>query len=236
MRETDRSDADRRISSPAAQLSEAPITVLFIGGEGRSGSTILSAILGNHEGYFPVGELPDVWQALRTNELCGCGKPFASCPFWCAVGDEAFGGWETVDVQEVLYEQARYTRHRRIPQLLLGSRDHSYDGNFRAYCQRLGQLYRAIREVSGCQVIVDSTKSPPFAMLLRNVPGIELRVAHLVRDSRGVAFSWTKRDIKNVQYRGHPTLKDRSMATMSPWKSALWWDFKNLLFEFVYSR
>ena len=102
---------------------------------------------------------------------------------------------------------------------------------FDAYCQLLVQLYRAIREVSGCSVVVDSTKRPPFAMLLRTIPAIELRVIHLVRDSRGVAFSWKKTGIRNIRYSDEPTLRDQAMPTMSPLRSALTWDLKNLLFH-----
>ncbi len=220
----------------AARSQGALIPVLYIGGDGRSGSTILSAILGNHEGYLPVGELPDVWQALQTNELCGCGAPFSDCDFWSAVGVAAFGGWHGVDAEDAISDDALYTRHRRIPQLLWWSRHRHSDAGFEAYCERIARLYRAIKEVSGCAVIVDSTKTPPFAMLLRNVPGIDLRVVHLVRDSRGVAFSWNKKEILNPQYAQHPTLKDRPMATISPWKSALTWDLKNVLFHFFTSR
>ena len=54
-------------------------------------------------------------------------------------------------------------------------------------------LYRGVAAASGASVIVDSTKHLSTALLLRRIPGIDLRVVHLVRDSRGVAFSWTKR-------------------------------------------
>jgi len=47
--------------------------------------------------------------------------------------------------------------------------------------------------VTGARVIVDSSKIPTYAMLLRGLPGVDLRVLHLVRDSRGVVFSWQKR-------------------------------------------
>jgi hypothetical protein len=53
-------------------------------------------------------------------------------------------------------------------------------------------VYRAIREVSGAEAIVDSTKIPSYALVLDRVPGFDLRFAHLVRDSRGVVHSWKK--------------------------------------------
>ena len=41
--------------------------------------------------------------------------------------------------------------------------------------------------------------------MLRRVPGVDLRVVHLVRDSRGVAYSWTK-EVARPEARDRPTL------------------------------
>src|SRR5215218_5347941 len=92
-------------------------TVLYIGGHGRSGSTILAQTLGQIPGFVYVGELWLVWyRGLRDNEHCGCGQLFDSCEFWRAVGEEAFGGWENVDVDKMVelrphVERRRYTPH-----------------------------------------------------------------------------------------------------------------------------
>src|SRR3712207_200886 len=54
----------------------------------------------------------------------------------------------------------------------------------------LERLYRAIQKVSGAAVIVDSSKRSTYAVLLSLLPFADLRVVHLVRDSRAVAYSW----------------------------------------------
>ena len=41
--------------------------------------------------------------------------------------------------------------------------------------------------------MVDASKHASHAFLVRRLRGVDLRLVHLVRDSRGVAFSWTKR-------------------------------------------
>jgi hypothetical protein len=66
------------------------------------------------------------------------------------------------------------------------------------YCDALSRLYNAIRHASGAQLIVDSSKMASHALLLRRASGIELRVVHLVRDSRGVAYSVQKRVEKPI--------------------------------------
>jgi hypothetical protein len=108
------------------------------------------------------------------------------------VGRKAFGGWDALDLQEVL--RLRYALDRAwSPAFLLAPRAFPKTGRrLGTYLEILRSLYGAIREVSGASVIVDSSKLPSHALLLRTIPDIDLRLVHLVRDSRGVAFSWQK--------------------------------------------
>ena len=46
-------------------MREKKVKVLFIAGNGRSGSTILDVILGQLEGFFAVGELRRIWGSER---------------------------------------------------------------------------------------------------------------------------------------------------------------------------
>jgi hypothetical protein len=61
----------------------------------------------------------------------------------------------------------------------------------RRYLPILRALYSGIGQVSGQDIVVDSSKLPMHAGLLRQIP-LDVRVVHLVRDSRGVVFSWRK--------------------------------------------
>ena len=75
----------------------------------------------------------------------------------------------------------------RVPAELLGSKLPP------AYEDALSRLYRAIREVAGKSVVVDSSRELSQALVLARIPSIDLRVLHLVRDSRAVAFSNSRR-------------------------------------------
>jgi len=71
---------------PAATITD----VAYIGGAGRSGSTVLALLLGKVQGFFPVGGVNSLWErGLLQNYLCGCGVHFRECPFWNEVGREA---------------------------------------------------------------------------------------------------------------------------------------------------
>jgi hypothetical protein len=208
--------------------TEAP-RVLYISGDGRSGSTLLSALLGANEGFFPVGELRGIWHAVRTNELCGCGTPFLDCSFWRVVGERVFAGWDRVDTDRMLALDARYARHRSIGRLFVPAIGRNRDSQREQYAAVLRRLYEAVWEESGCSVIVDSSKDAPYGFLLSGIEGLDVRVVHLVRDSRGVAYSWSKRTVARPEYVAHPTLQRTFMNWQSPVRSALEWDLKNVL-------
>ncbi|MDP8911041.1 MAG: sulfotransferase [Actinomycetota bacterium] len=177
-----------------SSTARAPVRVLYIGGCGRSGSTLLDLMLGQIPHLIPVGELRFIWKrGLVENQLCGCGARFRDCEFWTTVGEVAFGGWDAVDVNEMVELEDSIDRHRFLPLLLFPRLSPTYARRLRRYAELVSRLYHGIEAAAGGGIVVDSTKDPPFAFLLRRVPGLDVRVVHLVRDSRGVAFSWTKR-------------------------------------------
>ncbi|MGN6378987.1 MAG: sulfotransferase [Gaiellales bacterium] len=203
--------------------------VLYVGGWGRSGSTLLSHMLGHVDGYVSVGELRYLWQGgVAADELCGCGLPFSQCEFWTAVGDHAFGGWDAVDVNEVLELEAAVLRHRNVPALAAPGLFGAYADRLRRYSELTARVYAAIAEVSGARVVVDSTKNPPYAYFLRRVGGIDLRVVHLVRDSRGVVFSGMKKVVRPEITEGEALFEE-----FSPGRAAVRWTECNLAFELL---
>ncbi len=71
-------------------------------------------------------------------------------------------------------------------------RDSALVGDLQAYAGYYRKVYDAARELTGARVVVDSSKVAPTALALSHHRGIDLRVLHLARDSRGVAYSWSK--------------------------------------------
>jgi Sulfotransferase domain len=169
------------------------VDVAYIGGAGRSGSTVLALLLARLPGVVAVGGLDNLWdRGLRDNYLCGCGAPFHDCEFWTRVGHEAFGGWDSVDVDEILDLRLKVARYRYVPWLLTGGLRRPFDEHLAWYARYMGRLYRAVADVSGSRVVVDNSHDVPPALLLRRAPDVRSSVIHLVRDSRGVAFSVSK--------------------------------------------
>ena len=177
------------------------VSVLFIGASGRSGSTLVGRVLAQMPDFFDVGELRFIWErGLLKNQLCGCGQAFRSCEFWNAVGNEAFGGFDKVNVGEVLALKAAVDRERYIPHHALAAKSRLNNPRMverlKSYGAILERLYRAVQNVSGAKVIVDSSKAASYAFMLNALPFVDLRLVYLQRDSRAVAYSWSRRKLR----------------------------------------
>jgi hypothetical protein len=201
--------------------------LLYIGGFGRSGSTLVERILGQLPGFCSAGELVFLWQrGLAENQLCGCGAAFSDCDFWTRVGKTAFGGWDQVDAAEIIALKHEVDRNRYIPAMVAPRLRPAARAAMDRYTGILSQLYRGIAEVAGARVVIDASKHASTAFLLRRVPGLDLRVLHLVRDPRGVAYSWTKEVRKPEVTEG-----DAFMPVYSAASSGRQWVAYNLLFQ-----
>jgi hypothetical protein len=167
--------------------------VLYVGGVPRSGSTLTDLMLDRLPGHRAVGELFYLFRnGAKHDATCSCGAPFSRCGFWTDVGKEAFGGWDERDVAEILRLQARVDRTANVPAIITGRGSASFRKDLDAYLGVLGSLYQAIAVVGQCDVIVDSSKRPSLAYLLRRLPDVDLSCVHVVRDPRGVAYSFSK--------------------------------------------
>jgi hypothetical protein len=200
------------------------IQVLYVGGWGRSGSSLIARTVGQIPGFVSVGEVREIWQrGCVENQPCGCGEPFDRCPFWSQVGEAAFGGWGPPELDEALRLRYSVDRGWSAPALFLPRTGTALDGRVDRYARLLQRLYGAIAQVSGGATIVDSSKLPGHALLLRRIPGVDLRLIHLVRDSRGVAFSWGK--VKSRDTSTAPTY----LPQYSPFSAAARYVFYNAL-------
>jgi len=207
------------------------VPVLFIGGLGRSGTTLLERVLGELPQVTPLGETVHLWRRdLLDDERCGCGVRFSRCPFWTEVGDRAYGGWDAVDVRRVLQLQHQLDRTRRIPRLARQRLDARLHADVWEYVGHYERVYRAAAAASGARLLVDSSKNASLAFLLRWCPAIDLRVLHVVRDSRGVAYSWTK-DVPRPESDGQ-----QRMTRYSPSRSAVLWNAHNAAFAMLHRR
>ncbi len=206
------------------------VKVVFIAGDSRSGTTLLDLALGQVPGFFSGGELRYVWRrGFEMNVLCGCGRPFRDCPHWRAVLAEFNRRSPGADPAEAL----RLQRLVDAPDTFLKTQAFSprrftrgYRDAVAAYLPILGAFYESLRAVTGCDTIVDSSKSPGHGFLLARTEAVELHVVHLVRDARAVAHSMQRRKPRpDIHW------EQAYMPTYPPGKAAVRWSLTNLIDE-----
>ncbi|GLZ80962.1 sulfotransferase [Actinorhabdospora filicis] len=206
--------------------------MLFIGGLGRSGTTLLERLLGQLPGTLPLGEVAHLWERdIRDDERCACGSRFSMCEFWHRVGQRAFGGWDNVDLARVEALRATVDRTRHIPTLAGKKLAPVQYRLVTEYADFYRRVYAAASaDAGGNRLIIDSSKHASLAYCLRWSPNVDLRVVHVVRDSRGVAYSWTK------QVRRPETGGAAEMTRYSPARSAMLWNAQNAAFSMLRRR
>jgi hypothetical protein len=188
------------------------ITVLYIAGSGRSGTTLLARLLGEIEGFVNIGEAARyLFDAeIRARDFpCGCGSPLSTCPFW---KDKV-----QAIPPDLVRQASEVVRIRKFPSLLMASSRAGSPEACRPVLDALAEMYRSVARETGCRVIVDSSKNPANALLASLIPEVELHVLHVVRNPHRVVASWAK---KKGYLRAHPRHK----------VIAWWWSF-NLLSE-----
>jgi len=179
-------------SAPTAE-NTARVRIAYIGGWGRSGSTLLARMLGEVERYVNVGEIRDLFmRGIDEDRVCGCGARFSECDFWSDVGETAFNGWDNVDLARLGELRQLTDRPWHVPALLRPGLRDTTDRAVAEYGEFLTPLYRAMATVADADVVVDSSKYASFAAVLRAIPSLDPRVVHLVRDPRGTLNSWMK--------------------------------------------
>jgi hypothetical protein len=205
-------------TTPAGDLPR----VVYLGGLGRSGTTLLERLLGELPSVCSVGEVVHLWQrGIAEAERCGCGEPLPDCPFWRKVGEIAFGGWAHADMRRVAELRRSVDRSRHIPLLAAPALAPSFRRLLDEYTDHYLRVYSAIAGASGRPVVVDSSKHASLAFCLRWRTELDLRVVHVVRDSRAVAFSWTRR-VSRPESTANPF-----MLTYSPTRAAWLWNLQN---------
>src|SRR5512138_347128 len=133
--------------------------VLYIMGAGHIGSTIVDIVLGRHPHVESLGELSKFHRAGWTpdsSRVCACGSPVFECPFWVEVRRRWSGMTGYTDSREYVRAQTDFENSNLAwPRLLWHSARHTQQ--FKRYLELTGALYRAIHEVGGKPVLVESS-------------------------------------------------------------------------------
>jgi hypothetical protein len=207
----------RRTAHVTARSADS-LRILYVAGLPRSGSTVLGYVLGKLPGKIFVGELAFFWRRFAEGELCSCGMPLPDCPFWSAVVGKAFGELTREQARRLDKLEERVIRRLRVLGLAPVRWSTRWAKPIHAMLEERGRLYRSICLIANADFIVDSGKEVTFGCITARLNNASFKTVHLVRDPRGVAFSWQKRVRSDSEPRDMP--RSPAVKTAARWMSS----------------
>jgi len=152
------------------------IKIIYILGDGHSGSTILSLILGSHTGIESGGELTAfdgrkryllANQTISNKPLCSCRTAISKCEYWSKVMDRLSKAYDP-----------------RALEINSNDKERFETSNY--------GIIKVMLEVSGKRLICDSSKELPRLTRLLGGKCFDVFIVHLIRDARAVAYSYKR--------------------------------------------
>lgn len=213
--------------------ADQPLRVLYIAGIGRSGSTLLNRTLGATPGFFAGGELMHFFgRGVTQNELCACGNLFRECDVWGNVIRELREIASPACAAKIDPFRHAVTEGRHLPTMILSPwKPPSLRHHLAEYKTTVLRLYRTVQRVTGCRVLVDSSKNLSYARILQSIPELRIFIVHLVRDVRGVTYSMSK----TIRRPGVPW-REEYLSRRGPVPGSLLWMLANSAAESLRSR
>jgi len=191
--------------------------VIYIAGYGRSGSTLLDTLLGNHPQVFGAGELMWLFHRVEQNADCSCGAALGDCPLWKEV------------LAQVAHKLPGVSWREAGTITLEAERIFGRNADLVRYAEIWRAVFQAIRRVSGRPFVVDSSKSNRIGFrrlrLLTRHLASSVKALHLVRDPRAVMWS-----LRRGTNRGLEAGSDLPLAGGMV-RGLMSWTFSNLAVE-----
>lgn len=152
------------------------MSVIYVTGAMRSGTTITGQMLAESPSTILVGEVRPVLLEPERHAHCDCGQPRASCPFWTRV--------DAARPRE--FDHAVASRALRLvafPRLLAHI---LFRVRLPDYLQQAVAFLRAIAAATGDRIAIDTTKGPSGILLWR-LAGQDVHLVQCWRSPRKVA-------------------------------------------------
>lgn len=167
------------------------LKIIYIMGDGRTGSTLLESILANSKNSIGIGESYRFWERFyKADSLCGCNKYIQDCELWRFVDTYLQKHIENYDVKRIRQYIKYYSNYNNSIQLVTSK---LWSSELEYLVNVIAGFYRAIQLYSGKDIIIDSSKSPVWVFLISKCSSIKLFNIHLERDLPSVASSWKKK-------------------------------------------
>jgi len=195
-------------------MPDHKVDILYILGAGRSGSTALATLLGASDDICFLGEMHQFYKYLGDEQNQQTPPFLRDSHFWYNVLTELPANHHHNALKLDRFNN-EMEAHKKIPWIFL-SLVHCKKEN--SYHQTQDQFFSIVSQRSSSSYLLDSSKYIARFLRLRRLAGFRVKGLYLVRDIRGVIWSFQK----NVQ------------TSNPPLRTILYYCLINLWGEIVY--
>lgn len=194
----------KSVSDLGEHAEPTPI-LLYLVGTGHSGSTLVAFVLNTHPDILAIGIMsaPTLPEDQPSERMCSCGSRMGECPFFRKMADRLERHGLSFDPVHwnLLYRMSESSILSRVKTGSLRNttleelRDvlWSFHPGYRRERELLDRsnvlFVRSALSISGAKIFFDASKDPNRIRFLKRLEGVRLKVIHLVRDPRGLAYS-----------------------------------------------
>ena len=193
-------------------------SIIYMGGYGRSGSTLIEMLIADNSRVVGIGECSNIFEVFKNpgKAICSCGDKACDCPFWADI-------WKRINRRDL--DTSKIEQWASLFESYYGfffwiiagkQRRQAYARYIRVF---VSSVYRQLPE--GIDYLVDSSKSTRKTALrpfwLQRFGGCRLVMVHVVRDARGCIWSQVRGSNKKLERNENPKLIFASSRTTVNW-------------------
>ncbi len=160
------------------------ISVIYLLGAGRSGTTLMATVLNNHPDIQTIGEMHQFVEYIKDQKHCSCGELLYSCQFWTDIIKDL--ALDPNDLEKIQDEIKRIEEHKNILKLLLSK------NNEEEYLKVQTKIFSSIQKQVPHLTLLDSSKYIARYLLLKRSDRLHIKGLYVIRDVRGVINSFNK--------------------------------------------
>lgn len=144
----------------------------------------MATVLAKAPQLLTIGEIHQFLDYLVNQKQCACGQQLSNCAFWSPIAESITDRYSLEQLQDLKQRTEAAESHLNLPKAFLKT-DKEFVAFFANFHQILANHYPN-------KVFLDSSKYVGRALQLSRIKSLDLKVIYVVRDIRGVAYSFGK--------------------------------------------
>lgn len=178
-------------------MSNKKLNLIYVSSNGRSGSTLLEMLIGNHSSCFTTGEFQMLPSELKENkQFCGCGVRVSECEFWSQIYRDNKKAIEKGTIGRFRNGTGNSGKVVRLNEIMTTIFSRFIDREkITIYGRDNFEVLNAVcnsKDFDGSTFLIDASKDPYRLKWLALSGYFNLYAIHIVKEPQAMVYSFAK--------------------------------------------